>query len=277
MSFGMWRVLSFTARIKKGIIMLLRKLGFVVLAFGLISAAPTFANTAIKGEEIHFKAADGVTVYADLYLAKTGKSAPLVILFHQARSNARGEYGPIIPRLTDLGLSVLAVDQRSGGSYFGANNRTVDALGHSTKYCAAYPDMEAALAYAIQDGFVGPRFAWGSSYSAALVLKLGGDHKDELSAVLSFSPGSGRAMGACNANRYLDSVAVPVLALSPRSEMAGRQAQFARLKERGYQTFVAEDGVHGSSMLVKNRTNADTSATWDTVVGFLELHGAEYK
>ena len=70
---------------------------------------------------------------------------------------------------------------------------------------------------------------------------------------------------------------MPVLALSPRSEMAGRQAQFARLKERGYQTFVAEDGVHGSSMLVKNRTNADTSATWDTVVGFLELHGAEYK
>ncbi|PHS29180.1 MAG: hypothetical protein COA85_01435 [Robiginitomaculum sp.] len=277
MSFGVWRDLSFTALIKKGIIMLLKNLGFAVLAFGLTVVTPVFANTTVKGEKIHFKAADGVTVYADEYLAKVGKSAPLVILFHQAGSNARGEYGTIIPRLTALGLSVLAVDQRSGGSYFGAQNRTVEALGHSTKYCAAYPDMEAALAFAIKDGFTGPRFAWGSSYSAALVLKLGGDHKAELSAVLSFSPGSGGAMGACNANHYLDSVAVPVLALSPRSEMGGRKAQFARLKERGYQTFVAEHGVHGSSMLVETRTHADTSATWDTVIGFLELHGAEYK
>ncbi|MDQ7019407.1 MAG: alpha/beta hydrolase [Robiginitomaculum sp.] len=257
--------------------MWLRKLGLVVLAIGAMIMAPAWADDAIPAKAVHFKAADGVTVYADEYLAKTGKSAPLVILFHQAGSNARGEYGPIIPRLTGLGLSVLAVDQRSGGSYFGAENRTVNALGHSTKYCDAYPDMEAALAYAIQNDFTGPRFAWGSSYSAALVLKLGGDHKNDLTAVLAFSPAAGGAMGACNANHYLDSVAVPVLALSPRSEMAGRQAQFARLKERGYQTFVAEDGVHGSSMLVKARTHADTSATWDTVIGFLELHGAEYK
>jgi alpha-beta hydrolase superfamily lysophospholipase len=250
---------------------------FPILAlwFGFMLTAQ--ADDGVAAKEVRFSAADGITVYADIFVSEQGKSAPLVMLFHQAGSNARGEYGTIIPRLTAMGLNVLAVDQRSGGDYFGASNRTVKALGHSTQYCAAYPDMEAALKYAIDNGFNGPRFAWGSSYSAALVLKLGGDHKDALTAVLSFSPGSGRAMGACNANNYLDTVAVPVLALSPRSEMGSRKAQFTRLKERGFQTFVAESGVHGSSMLVKSRTQSDTDATWDTVEGFLKLYGGEYQ
>lgn len=247
------------------------------LVLWALIAGPVLAKDTEQGQQISFAADDGVTVYADLYRADEGKSAPLVMLFHQAGSNAQGEYGTIIPRLTALGLNVLAVDQRSGGSYFGASNRTVDALGHSTKYCAAYPDMEAALQYAIDNDFTGPRFAWGSSYSAALALKLGGEHKDDLTAVLSFSPGSGGAMGACNANNYLDSVAVPVLALSPRSEMRGRKKQFATLKARGFQTFVAENGVHGSSMLVEARTKSDTSITWDTVIGFLKLHGGEFQ
>ncbi len=238
---------------------------------------PSAASETVKANEVQFTAADGVMVYADLYAAKSGKTAPLVMLFHQAGANARGEYGTIIPRLTDMGLNVLAVDQRSGGNYFGASNRTVNALGKSTRFCAAYPDMEAALQYAIDNSYTGPRFAWGSSYSAALVLKLGGDHKDDLTAVLSFSPGSGRAMGACNANQYLDSVAVPVLALSPRSEMKNRKAQFAKLKERGYQTFIAEHGAHGSSMLVESRTHLDTSAVWDTVTGFLKLYGGTFQ
>ncbi len=253
-------------------------LGFPVLAIWLFMSIPALAYGDVEAKEINFKAADGVKVYADLYLAPAGKEAPLVILFHQAGSSARGEYGPIIPRLSAMGLNVLAVDQRAGGKYFGSSNRTVEANGgRSTKYCAAYPDMEAALAYAIKGGFSGPRFVWGSSYSAALVLKLGGEHKDDITAVLSFSPGSGIAMGPCNANNYLDTVAVPVLALSPRNEMKSRKEQFARLNARGMTTFVAEKGLHGSSMLVEERTKSDTSATWDTVIGFLKLHGATFE
>ncbi len=257
--------------------MLTRVLMISVLACWAIMAEVALADETIAAEEIHFTAADGVTVFADIYHAEAGKIAPLVMLFHQASSDGRGEYGTIIPRLTAMGLNVLVVDQRSGGTHFGSVNRTVNALGTKTKYCAAYPDMEAALNYAKTNGFSGPRFAWGSSYSAALVLKLGGDHKDDLTAVLSFSPGSGRAMGPCNANNYLETVAVPVLALSPRNEMKGRKEQFATLQAAGHQTFVAENGVHGSSMLVEARTKSDTSATWDTVIGFLKLHGAEYQ
>ncbi len=244
----------------------------------ILPALILMATATSAAEQVHFKAGDDLTVYADLYLAPTGKSAPLVLLFHQAGSNARGEYGPIIPRLTELGLNVLAVDARSGGPRFGSDNRTVKGLGgHSTPYCAAYPDMEAALAYAIREGYTGPRFAWGSSYSAALVLRLGSEHKDELSGILSFSPAAGAAMGACSANNYLGGIAVPTLALSPKSEMRGRKKQFATLHAAGHQTFVAEHGVHGSSMLVEARTKADTSATWDTVIGFLKLYGAEFQ
>ncbi len=257
--------------------MFARVLMIAVLALWIVMPEPSRADEIITAEEVQFTAADGVNVFADIYRAKAGKPAPLVILFHQAGASARGEYNTIIPKLAAMGLNILAVDARSGGTGFGGANRTVNAQGHNTGYCAAYPDMEAALNYARTSGFTGPRFAWGSSYSAALVLKLGGEHKDDLSGVLAFSPGSGRAMGACNANNYLDSVAVPTLALSPRNEMKGRKEQFAKLEAAGHQTFVAENGVHGSSMLVDARTKADTSATWDTVTGFLKLHGATYQ
>ena len=243
-----------------------------VLISALLLALPVFAAKGVHGEEVHFAAADGVTVYADLYQAPEGKSAPLIILYHQARSNARGEYGPIIPRLTALGYNVLAVDQRSGGSLYGYSNRTVDALGASTDYCSAWPDVVAALDYAIGQGFSGPRIAWGSSYSAALVLRLAHERGGDLAAVLAFSPASGPGMGPCSADNFIDGITVPLLALSPASEMRYRQQQFARLRANGAQTYVAENGVHGSSMLVPGRTHADTSATWAVVTAFLQAH-----
>lgn len=224
--------------------------------------------------EVNFKAADGVEVFADFYMSGAGKSAPLIILFHQAGSDGSGEYGPIIPKLTAHDYNVLVVDQRSGGTHFGSNNRTVDAQGKNTKFCAAYPDMEAALLAAKDHGFTGPRFVWGSSYSAALVLKLGIEYADDITGVLSFSPGSGSAMGPCNANNYVNDIITPTLALSPRNEMKGRKAQFAILDAKGHETFVAEKGVHGSSMLVEARTNSDTSATWSAVFDFLSHHSA---
>jgi pimeloyl-ACP methyl ester carboxylesterase len=42
----------------------------------------------------------------------------MFLLFHQGGASARGEYGPIIPRLLSAGYHVLAVDQRSGGDRF---------------------------------------------------------------------------------------------------------------------------------------------------------------
>lgn len=229
-------------------------------------------DTSNKITEINFKAADGGTVYADLHVADQDETAPFIILFHQAGSNGRGEYANIIPKLTDKGYSILVVDQRSGGGYFGSENRTVKARGGKTTYCEAYPDMEAALSYA-KNKRGGKVFAWGSSYSAALVLKLASEHGEDLVGVLSFSPATGKGMGACAANNFIAEVKIPALGLRPDSEMGKNgQKQRQMFKDRGLEYYVAKGGVHGSSMLDPARANGDVDPTWKAVSAFLNKH-----
>ena len=60
--------------------------------------------------------------------------------------DARGEYGAIVERLLEEGFEIFAWDARSGGDRFGGTNRTVAGLASpSAGYCAAYPDLDAAL------------------------------------------------------------------------------------------------------------------------------------
>ncbi len=251
-----------------------------LLAFGFTACTSQAENSATKdgpvstaqSTEITFKASDGEPVYAN-WLAQQDAAAPLIILFHQAGSNGRGEYASIIPKLRAKGYQLLVVDQRSGGGHYGSGNRTVKARGSKTKYCAAYPDLEGALQYAKTSHTNSPIFAWGSSYSAALVLKLAGEHGNDLSGVLSFSPATGRAMGECNANNFIAGVHIPALGLRPDSEMGeGGQAQKAMYQKQGLDYFVSQKGVHGSSMLDPSRAKGETAPTWEAVWTFLDAH-----
>jgi len=239
--------------------------------------AETFALPVTQSKEITFTAIDGGTVYADLHLSSQSENQAFIILFHQAGANGRGEYANIIPKLRTRGYNLLVVDQRSGGGYYGNENRTVKARGGKTKYCAAYSDMEAALTYAQSKSGEGKVFAWGSSYSAALVLKLASEHGDDLAGVLSFSPATGRAMGACNANNFIAGVNIPALGLRPESEMGeGGQKQRDLYTAQGLDYYVAKDGVHGSSMLdpsrTKGRAKCNVEPTWEAVWAFLGKH-----
>ncbi|PHR91289.1 MAG: hypothetical protein COA69_12320 [Robiginitomaculum sp.] len=219
-----------------------------------------------------FKASDGESVYSDFYASAQGKEAPLILLFHQAGANGRGEYANITPKLVAQGYNVLQVDQRSGGGSFGSQNRTVKARGKSTIYCPAYADMEGALHYATENGYT-KIFAWGSSYSAALSLKLAGEHGDSLAGALAFSPASGKGMGACAANQFISAIKIPTLGLRPSSEMRPPgQAQRELFIQQGLEYFVSEDGVHGSSMLDPSRAKGDVKPTWDKVLAFLSAH-----
>jgi dienelactone hydrolase len=230
-------------------------------------------NTQTDDQSISFPASDDGNVIADLFVSPDGKQAPLIMLFHQAGANGRGEYKSITPKLLAKGYSVLQVDQRSGGGRFGNKNRTVKARGKSTKYCQAYPDMEGAISYVKDQGFSGPLFAWGSSYSAALTVKLAGDHGDDLTAALAFSPASGGGMGECAANIFVPTVDIPFLALRPRSEMNSKnETQKKLFEEQGLGYFISEKGVHGSSMLDPTRAKGDPNATWNAVWAFLEAH-----
>ena len=61
------------------------------------------------------------------------------------------------------------------------------------------------------------------------------------------------------------------MVLRPDKEMEYEsvKSQFALAKENQHTTYISENGVHGSSMLVENRTKYDTSKTWKAVHEFL--------
>ena len=223
--------------------------------------------------EVHTVAEDGVVVFGDHY-RPSWPGAPTVLLFHQAGGDARGEYGNIARRLVKEGYEVIAWDARSGGDRFGQSNRTVTAQAATElpAYCAAYPDLEAALAYAKLYGSGAPIFAVGSSYSAALVIRLAAEHGKDLAGVAAFSPASGRAMADCDPTQWLAKVdGTPVLAFRPSSEMEHEmvKAQGQQMEEAGVEVFVSPDGVHGASMLEADRVEGDTEAAWARFLAFL--------
>ena len=208
--------------------------------------------TKPKKEEVSFKSGDGVDLFADIFTSSKGKSSPLVLLFHQGGANVRAEYTYHIPKLLKRGYNVIAVDTRAGGTRLGGTNRTMENLaGKQFEYCDAYPDLEAALNYAKKNGFGGKTVAWGSSFSAALVFRLAKEHGDKLAGILAFSPASGGPMKDCRPDLYAGDVKIPVLAVRPGREMKSEasKAQMKAFKELGFTTYVAENGVHGSSML----------------------------
>jgi len=235
---------------------------------GLLSIMSAIAEPT----EFQLTTSDGVTVYGDVYPTGDGKSAPVILLFHQGGGDARGEYGDIAPRLTENGFNAIAIDQRSGGDRFGQENRTVAGLGDKKfSYCDAYSDLEATLDYAKDSGFEGPVIVWGSSYSAALVFKLLVEHEQEVEAALVFSAASGAPLADCQLQPYIEDVTIPLLALRPQSEfeIESVQLQMAEFEAQGLRTYVADPGVHGSSMLNATRVGAPTDATWSVVLKFL--------
>lgn len=233
-------------------------------------------STAGHVEQVEFRSADGLTLYADLQRAAPGAERGIIVLFHQAGSNARGEYSDIIPRLVENGFSALAVDLRAGGSRYGSENRTVRNAGlpESRDYCAVYPDLLAAWQYVMNAGFEGPRFAWGSSFSAALVLRLAVERADEMQGVLAFSPASGEPMEGCRPEQYLDRLTVPALVLRPEAEASASSVveQLRRFESAGHETHVARPGAHGSSMLSASRVERGTEESWRVVLEFLRAH-----
>ena len=229
-------------------------------------------GTLMAQDEVTLTTSDDITVYGDLYPGEE-KSAPFILLFHQGASNARAEYETIIPVLLEQGYALLAIDQRRGGSRLGGQNRTVEQLGDAEyEYCDVYPDLEAALEYVEEAGYTGRRIAWGSSYSATLAIQLASKHGEELDGVLAFSPASGDPMQGCRPDQYLESLSVPLLILRPGREMEieSVQKQFSLFKNAGHRTYIAENGVHGSSMLNPNRVDGSVEPHWEKVLAFLK-------
>ena len=249
----------------------------IIVLHGITSCNHNSASTksnnidyyeGLNAREVSYLTGDSLQVFADLYLSDPEK--PSIILFHQASANARSEYGTIMPKLAEAGFNVLGVDQRSGGQRFGSYNRTVAILTREYSYCETYPDFEASVKYLRDRGIKGKIIAWGSSYSGSLAIELAAK-SPEIDGVVAFSPASGGPMEDCKPDEYIISIDKPLLLMRPKREMqvASVASQFQLAKDNGHQTYIAEIGTHGSSMLVANRAKGDVKKNWDKVFAFL--------
>ena len=237
---------------------------YLTAVLALLIGAPLHAQT-LRGD------ADGAPVIGDVRLGPQGREGPVVLLFHQGGGNARGEYRSIAPRLIAEGFSVITFDIRGGGDRFDAVNRV--PTSDDFRYCAAIPDVDAAVDLARADGFVGPLAVWGSSYSATLVLHVAAARSD-VDAVLSFSPAAGEPMDDCqpvSPAALLARRQTPLLVLRPAREAAQPRLadQLRTFRETGIAVHVSDPGAHGSSMLDADRTGSDVSADWSVVLAFL--------
>lgn len=157
----------------------MRSIVFAVLA--------SFCLQSFGQEMVSFKAEDGLSVTADLYLLD--KNKPFILLFHQAESS-RGEYVDIAPKLMRLGYNCLAVDLRSGLKSNYIKNETASKAAEkqlSTGFIDAQKDIVAAIEYVKRYNHL-PVILFGSSYSASLSLMIGAQNK-RISSVIAFSPG----------------------------------------------------------------------------------------
>ncbi|MBN9502709.1 MAG: dienelactone hydrolase family protein [Armatimonadetes bacterium] len=223
-----------------------------------------------KPTELTLKASDGKSVFGRLFPAK-GTAKGVVLMFHQARSNME-EYAPIAPKVAELGFDCLTIDQRSGGDMWGAKNRTAASYSSAQDYLSAYPDLEGALDWAKAKSY-GKIVAWGSSYSAALSLKLAAEHP-EVSAVLSFSPGEYFGEKGTVAGWNAKIKAPVLMAFSRRESGNGGYDLFktaGKFPARSHDAIIVHaDGVHGSSTLRADKNPKSNDYYWKGVETFLK-------
>lgn len=255
--------------------MRLTGLAAMILAMPLtplaLSASASTAQVVAAGSSgpITLTAADKVKVRGIFYAASIPRAKATILLFHQAGSN-KAEYATIAPQLAKAGYTVLAIDQRSGGSNFGGRNETVMALGKSTGFLAAEPDLAAALEWAARGDR--PVIIWGSSYSAALVFRLAAANPGRVAAIMAFSPGEylgGKTLVRTAATK----VHVPVFVTSAKDagEVAAARAILAASPAKLKRQFVpSKAGVHGSSTLIAARNPAGAAENWAAVLAFLD-------
>jgi len=224
---------------------------------------------------ISFKAKDGVTITADLYLAHD-KSAPFILLCHQA-GWSRGEYIEIAPKLNEMGFNCMAIDQRSGNEVNGIENLTHKnalELNKGTNYIDAIQDIDAAVKFAKSEYAKGKFIIWGSSYSAALVIKYTGDHPELIDGLLSFSPGEYFERDG-KSNTYISEsakdVTCPVFITSAKNERENWQGIYDVIHSKNKTWFLpSTKGNHGSRALFKKFD--DNPQYWKAVKGFLNKY-----
>ncbi|WP_282015804.1 hypothetical protein [Marinifilum flexuosum] len=216
---------------------------------------------------VEFPSLDSLNITAHLY--QIDETSPFILLCHQARFN-KFEYSGIAEKLNEMGFNCMAIDQRSGGPIGKTQNETyLRALtkGLGIDYVEAEPDIRAAIKYVSQN-YSDKVILWGSSYSSTLALYLGVD-MDEVSAVISFSPGNYMADHKGSLIDKLEGFEKPMFITSSNYEAKYIKELLEKHKMVEKQVhFIPEGpGHHGSRALWINQQGGDEY--WTAITAFL--------
>lgn len=216
---------------------------------------------------LEFLSLDSLSITAHLY--QIDETSPFILLCHQARFN-KFEYSGIAERLNEMGFNCMAIDQRSGGPIGKTQNETylrAVKKGLAVDYVDAEPDIRAAIQY-VSKNYSDKMILWGSSYSSTLALYLGVE-MDEVSAVISFSPGNYLADKKDSLIDKLEGFEKPMFLTS-----SNREAQYVeallekhKLGEKQVQFVPEGPGHHGSRALWTNQQGGEEY--WNAITEFL--------
>ncbi|TND01817.1 MAG: hypothetical protein FD123_4193 [Bacteroidetes bacterium] len=215
---------------------------------------------------VRFPSLDSLTVTGWEFKGKT--SDPWILLCHQARYS-KGEYLETGPQLAKLGYNCLAIDQRSGKIANGIENETAEAAEKAKKetgFADAEQDIVAALNY-IYAATKKPVILVGSSYSAALVLKVAATYPEKVKSVISFSPGE-YFTGKFKIADYCKKLTMPVFMTSSRNESSDLKNLFNTVPGKNKTIFIpASEGKHGSKAIWP--VSECRQEYWDALIDFL--------
>ncbi len=231
-------------------------------------------KNGLESTEATFNSSDGVQIKADLYLAHADEHTPFIVLFHQA-GWSRGEYIEVAPKLVSLGFNCMAVDLRSGKKVNGIINETARnavKLGKAYTFADALPDVVASLKFARTHYAKGKLIAWGSSYSAGLVIKAVGVTPALADGLVAFSPGEYFDHGGKPKTWVRDSAAGltyhPIFITSAAKERSSWTAIYDAIPSKNKEAYLpTTPGNHGSRALWAQFV--DSGAYWRALRAFL--------
>jgi len=217
---------------------------------------------------VTFPSKDGIEIAAKLY--EINKTAPVILLCHQARFN-KFEYEGIAQRLNGLGFNCVAIDQRSGGPIANQVNETTiraKKAGKPIEFLDAEQDMEAAIDW-VHQRYQKPMTLWGSSYSSTLALYLAAKN-EKVGSVVSFSPGNYFAEKKGSLIELLEGFKKPMFVTSSKQEAEGLGKLVGKMKMSDKQVMFSpkENGHHGSRALWENQHGG--AEYWEALTAFLK-------
>ena len=238
---------------------------YITFFFTFISLYSVFSQENKDASTITFYAKDSVLITADTYFLNDIE--PTVLLCHQA-GFSRGEYLETAKKINILGLSCMAIDQRSGKAVNGVINRTAknaDSKLKNVGYAGAKQDLEAAIDHLYELNGNQPIILVGSSYSASLALWLGSENK-KIKAVAAFSPGEYlKNMNLADTIKHLQ---IPTFVTSSKREIVSVK-KLMRFVNPNYVIHFKPDmvGIHGSRAIWDSTEGHE--AYWSAFMEFL--------